>query len=280
MAEVRELGLELDLSRGTFYRTEYRDGALQLAQVGVSDAGHEIYYESGYWESEDSFLKDRVAAFSKVSESSVVIKNGTFKVMTASSPDRVTWTEWQEAAADTGEIQSPVNTYAKVRIELRSAKTVESFTVDDFKDAAKYSNPYLDYSNGSLNSKRDYPSTMNVDSSWTGSGKVYSGSVDRVNLSRVDRLAVDTDGMRHFIKVDGQYISYKDGVKQMVASPSQADYVNMGMDDLSVLDRKRTVMEFAMSSDGSVGNGRVFRRTVDLKRLVQIKGMEILGGGA
>lgn len=153
---IQEIEIPLDLSQGTFYNTEYRDGFLQLKRVRISDNENEVFYPFGYWESDDSFMKDKVSAFKRLASDRVIVKNGTYRILTASSPDRSNWTPWNEINGESGEIISPVNQFAKVRIEITSSHHLEVITTDDFSVQGKYNHPFVNSDEGVLELKKKH----------------------------------------------------------------------------------------------------------------------------
>ncbi|WP_110932425.1 hypothetical protein [Paenibacillus bouchesdurhonensis] len=162
MAVTHEVGLPLDLSKGTFANTEHIDGFLQLKVMKISDKGNAIFAESGYWESEVIDIKDKIAAFKRISKTSELVNGATYKIFTSSSEDRSAWSAWEEIDYTDGTIKSPKNSYAKVRIEIKSTMSDEIVTIDDFMIEGKYSNEFVNSDKGVLELKRVYEYEMNV----------------------------------------------------------------------------------------------------------------------
>lgn len=78
-----------------------------------------------------------------------------------------------------------------------------------------------------------------------------------------------------FIKVNNEYKVYKSSWKTILTTlPSLDTFKSEGMDDLSVLDRKTTSFVLPMddnTASGEVlGNGKVFKEKVDLRRHFEI----------
>lgn len=162
MAVTHEVGLALDLSKGTFAGTEYVDGFLQLKVMKISDKGNAIYAESGYWESEIISIKDKIAAFKRISKTSELVNGATYKIFTSSSEERSVWSSWEEIDYTNGTIKSPKNNYAKVRIEIKSTMSNEIVTVDDFTVEGKYNNEFVNSDKGVLGLKRVYQYEMDA----------------------------------------------------------------------------------------------------------------------
>ncbi|MDK8188848.1 hypothetical protein QP794_01960 [Paenibacillus sp. UMB7766-LJ446] len=57
--------------------------------------------------------------------------------------------------------------------------------------------------------------------------------------------------------------------------PSEDTFINDGMDDLSVLDRKSQGFVASMSANGSLGSGKIFKGSVDLKKYFEITSISV-----
>lgn len=57
--------------------------------------------------------------------------------------------------------------------------------------------------------------------------------------------------------------------------PSENTFINDGMDDLSVLDRKNKDFVASMSANGSLGSGKIFKGTIDLKKYFEITSISV-----
>lgn len=81
-----------------------------------------------------------------------------------------------------------------------------------------------------------------------------------------------------FIKSNNQYKIFKNNQWNTVSTPlpSQSIFINEGMQNLAILDRKETKFKQDMINNGTLGEGRVFKSMVDLKKLFEIKSIQIL----
>lgn len=79
---------------------------------------------------------------------------------------------------------------------------------------------------------------------------------------------------RTFINHDGSYkkIDTLTGMWKTISAtlPSEDTFINDGMDDLSVLDRKNKDFTMNMTANGSLGSGKIFKGSVDLKKYFEI----------
>jgi hypothetical protein len=85
---------------------------------------------------------------------------------------------------------------------------------------------------------------------------------------------------KSFILFDGRYKKWENGWQTVSTTlPSVDTFINEGMDDLSVFDRKSITINVPMDDNtpsGEVlGSGRVFKEKVDLKKLIQINSIKI-----
>ncbi|KAF6565475.1 hypothetical protein G9G63_09975 [Paenibacillus sp. EKM202P] len=185
---ISEIGIPIDLSKGKYENTIYKDGKLQLVELQKSDTGKIVYASSGSWQSEMFYIADKIKAFEKVVKNTIV--NGTtsmFKISTQSSADGTEWSPYIEVGTD-GSIQSPTNTYARIKIDLLSSPTENlNFTVDEFNDD-RYTNEYLNTSNDYLEMKRSYTLDYVKDSTWTEDGQLYRTTIDKSTWKKVDSL--------------------------------------------------------------------------------------------
>lgn len=57
--------------------------------------------------------------------------------------------------------------------------------------------------------------------------------------------------------------------------PSEDSFINDGMDDLSVLDRKNENFALTMTAKGSLGSGKLFKGSIDLKKYYEITSVNV-----
>ncbi|KAF6620415.1 hypothetical protein HFE03_07110 [Paenibacillus sp. EKM102P] len=186
---ISEIGIPIDLSKGKYENTVYKDGKLQLVELQKSNTGKIVYASSGSWQSDMIYIADKIKAFEKIVKNTII--NGTtstFKIYTQSSIDGIEWSPYAEVGTD-GSIQSPTNTYARIKIELFSSPTENlNFTVDEFNDD-RYTNDYLNTSNDYLEMKRNYTLDYVKDSAWTEDGQLYRTTIDKSTWKKVDSLS-------------------------------------------------------------------------------------------
>lgn len=77
-----------------------------------------------------------------------------------------------------------------------------------------------------------------------------------------------------------EYHKYSENGWESVSAtlPNQTGFEEHGMEDLSVFDRDvQTVTgsPFLMTNDGTLGEGKVFKGKVDLKKIVDLRKLEI-----
>ncbi|MNW28310.1 hypothetical protein D3C74_51330 [compost metagenome] len=80
-----------------------------------------------------------------------------------------------------------------------------------------------------------------------------------------------------FIKVEEVYKSYKTGqwVNVGTSLPLKNAFVNDGMNDLGVLDRKPTIFTQSMVSNGALGIGKEFSSSLNLKEYIEILSLDV-----
>lgn len=80
-----------------------------------------------------------------------------------------------------------------------------------------------------------------------------------------------------FIKSNNQYKTFKNNQWSNISAtlPSQSIFISDGMQNLSNLDRKETKFKQDMTNNGVLGEGKVFKNTIDLKKLFEITKIEV-----
>ncbi|GAB6930074.1 hypothetical protein JCM10914A_40570 [Paenibacillus sp. JCM 10914] len=187
---TQEIAIPLDFSRGSFDNVVYENNQLRLIQDTQDDAGHGVYRNTGSWISEVIVIKDKVTSFRRIARNVATKGSGSYKIYTASSPDRVTWSPWTEIDYANGGIFTPVDQYAKVKIELFASKVSSHFTVDDFTTPDKYTNPYVNSANGVLELNQQYFLIGTEDMNWNDEGKLFSTKVNKSKFKAIDRIEV------------------------------------------------------------------------------------------
>ncbi|MBT2284661.1 discoidin domain-containing protein [Paenibacillus polymyxa] len=85
--------------------------------------------------------------------------------------------------------------------------------------------------------------------------------------------------IKHFLKINGEYKIYELGSSTWntisATLPSEDTFINEGMDDLSVLDRKNEVFVQTMTANGSLGSGKLFKGSIDLKKYFEITNVSV-----
>ncbi|MCF7755554.1 hypothetical protein KQ941_13965 [Paenibacillus xylanexedens] len=84
---------------------------------------------------------------------------------------------------------------------------------------------------------------------------------------------------KSFVKHDGAYKRLDTGTLEWntisATLPSEDTFINDGMDDLSVLDRKNEVFIQTMTANGSLGLGKLFKERIGLKKYFEITNLSV-----
>lgn len=182
---IQEIGIPVDLSKGTFANTEYKDGKLQLKAAYADDNGQIMYVPEGYWISETIKIADKVKAFEYIAKN--ISGSGTYVIYTQSSADGFSWSEWQELGSDAS-ILSPKDYYAKIKIFIYAHSADATFVLEGFESPVD--NPFLITNTGTLEFKKTYTDQMTKDSSWTNGGALFAGLVKKTAFKKVDSLQI------------------------------------------------------------------------------------------
>lgn len=190
MAVTQEIGIPIDLSKGTFVNTEYKNGMLQLKELEIDDNRNSVYVEYGYWESDVIVIKDKIKSFKKVARSFDTKGAGQYKIYTKSSVDKITWSDYAEINYSDGSVNSPLGLYAMVKIEIYAAKNLSTKTVEDFDESGRYDNKYVNSSNGVLELKKKYVLNGELDTNYS-TGHLFLTTVENSKYKKIDSLRVE-----------------------------------------------------------------------------------------
>ncbi|OIB04572.1 hypothetical protein AK95_13230 [Paenibacillus sp. LC231] len=187
---TQEIGITLDFPKGSFDNLIFTNNTLQLIEETKDDAGNGVYRDSGSWVSEVIFIKDKVTSFKRISRNVAIKGSGSYKIYTSSSPDQLNWTPWTEINYTDGSISTPADQYAKVKIEVFAHKTNATFTVDDFNIPDKYSNPFLNSSDGVLELKNLYRLVGEKEINWNDTGKLFITKINKSYFKAINKIEV------------------------------------------------------------------------------------------
>ena len=186
-----EIGIPIDSSLGEFTKTVFKDGKLQLIELGRDINNNPIYEKYGEWTSEPIKLKDKFKSFKHLVKT-MTGTNGEFKIFTQSSLDSYMWTEWQEINYETGNILSPLGLFARVKIEITAKENESEVVIDTFKDVEKFDNKFIDNTNGYLELKKKYEFEMNKNDVSQGNyeNHIYIKTVPNTKFKKIDKINI------------------------------------------------------------------------------------------
>lgn len=89
-------------------------------------------------------------------------------------------------------------------------------------------------------------------------------------------------GYKSFIYHNGEYKKYIENSANeelwktvSLSLPNKETFINEGMDSLSILNRKITSFTIPMAFDGALGEGKVFKSSLELNKYIDIKNLQI-----
>lgn len=185
---IEEIGLDIDLSIGTFNNTIYQDQKLRLTEQGQDVDGNVIYASSGFWESNAILIRDKFASFKGVSAKINSSAGSEYQIYWSTSDDGFQWTGYEEVQEQLAVPKAQAK-YAKVKIEITAGKQESTFYIDSFMEKAKYSNPYIESESGVLRLKTKYALTMDQ-TAVTSTGVVCQQKVERTKFKKIDQIRV------------------------------------------------------------------------------------------
>ncbi|GIP32592.1 hypothetical protein [Paenibacillus sp. J2TS4] len=91
-------------------------------------------------------------------------------------------------------------------------------------------------------------------------------------------LLLDANINKSLILFNGEYKKWNDTLWETISTtlPSEDIFINEGMDDLSVLDRRETTFVLDMNDSSGLGEeGKLFKAKVDLKKYIEITSLSV-----
>lgn len=183
---IQEIGIPIDLSKGSFTNTIYKDAKLQLVQQGVDGDGRPVYMDNGYWESDNIVINDKIQAFKNVVKTISVVGGAIYKIYTKTSDDGFTWGTYAETASD-GTVNSLPAKYAKIKIELLAERQDSNFFIDKFDVADRYVNELVNSESGVLELKKTYNFDMQK-TSQDADGVMFLQPIAKTKFKKIDSL--------------------------------------------------------------------------------------------
>ena len=182
----------LDLTKGILTNLVIVNNKLALKQNGVVN-GLPNYAESGEWESEDIYLGEKVLTIEDVTFTGGTSGSGSIKVLTATSNDGQSYSEYKEVGQD-GSVASALNKYIKVKVVITSGFTVSTgkiihdFTLDQSTQFEEEDELIFD---GKMKLKTLYGEPMIVESSFVEEGTVLSKKIIKNAYKVIEEIGVN-----------------------------------------------------------------------------------------
>ncbi|MDP9698873.1 hypothetical protein J2T16_001770 [Paenibacillus intestini] len=185
---IEEIGLDIDLSIGTYNNTIFQDQKLRLTEQGQDVEGNVIYASSGSWESNPILIRDKFASFKGVASKMNSSAGSEYQIYWSTSDDGFQWTEYEEVQEQSAVPKAQAK-YAKVKIEIFAGRQESTFYIDSFMEKGKYSDPYIESQSGVLRLKTKYLLKMDQ-TAVTSVGAVYSQKVEKTKFKKMDQIRV------------------------------------------------------------------------------------------
>jgi hypothetical protein len=194
MATIVDVGIPIDLSKGTFDNVEYVDGKLQLTEKNEDETlpnSKKIYNEYGFWESEVIDLVDAFKDFDRIVANITNHTKDKITIYTRTSSDGFSWTPYVPINID-NTIASPIGRYIQIKVSFTAGVTDELITIDDFNsgDEVKFeSNEFVQF-DGKLSLKKYYEFDMTKDNTWIEEGSLFRKVIPKSKLKKIDTIQV------------------------------------------------------------------------------------------
>ncbi|MCU6710082.1 hypothetical protein M6D81_15400 [Paenibacillus sp. J5C_2022] len=190
MADITNIGIPIDISKGVFNNVELLDGKIVLSVQDVFNS-KSVFYNSGFWESEAIDLVGAYKDFDKIVLSKVHQTIDSIAVYFRTSNDGFNWSSYAEVGTD-GSIPSPIGRYVQVKVSFTAGLTNETVTAVDFNSDEKANFQQNDFieMDGSLKLKKNYSDKMTIDQSWNEEGSLLRRTVRKSDFKRIDSLKI------------------------------------------------------------------------------------------
>lgn len=188
--KTEEIGTEIDLSKGKYVNTEYKDGKVALKIRDYTVDGEPIYYEEGYYESEVIDMIGKFSDFKHVARNIETPENGSYEIMTKSSEDNRDWDDYVPLQPDTDLIDSPVARYVQIKVILYASRERDTRTALDFKpeDEKMFERNYNVKFNNKLTLDFSPSMNMDYDDTWDDEGHLFRLRLNSNDVKRIDSL--------------------------------------------------------------------------------------------
>jgi hypothetical protein len=198
---VQEIGIPIDLSKGEFNGTIFKDGKLQLLENGVDDLGQVVYVANGYWISNIVNIQNKFHAFKNVVKNLVKEGDASCLVSVSTSENGTSWSPFVYTDENGSIVNEGVSKYAKVKIELFGSLNLSEM----FVDHSKYVSEFIDYQNNGVKIKHDYEYQMTKDNTWSEDGTLHRKLITRSDWAKIGRLQVSDSNNKTLFLHDGEY---------------------------------------------------------------------------
>lgn len=188
---TQNIGVLIDLTKGTHTNTEYKDGKISLKEERKTyDLIDNVYSHEGVWVSEQIDLVDKYTSLENLAISKIINGKSTYKAYTRTSDNAVNWDDYVEISFTTGKIMSVPKRYIQVKIEFLGLYEYKQEIIHNFTElesAIFDENEYVQF-DGALYLKRDYEFKMGKDNNWTEEGTLFRRLIKKSELKKIDSL--------------------------------------------------------------------------------------------
>lgn len=176
----------VDLSQGTFVDTIYKNGALQLVEIGIDSLGQIVYADSGHWISSIITYPDKFKEYKNMEFTPVIQEGAAYKISVSSSDNMAIWSDYVEIDSEK-KILNEKSSYVRIKIELFASKAHSEMVVDSFTTNG-YNNDQIIIADGKLKFKKIQTLRSVLDTS--SNPNVLVTSVSKSSFKKINSLTL------------------------------------------------------------------------------------------
>lgn len=186
--ETKELGISLEVGKGTYYKTEFVNERLQLKKTSET-----TFEKEGYWESEVVDIVGKFKEYDKIALTKTQFTSDLYLVETRTSDDGVVFDDYIALSVG-GHILSTKRRFIQIKITLYVGYVEENVLVDDFNTPLskdKWDSSFVEMSNGSMRLKENYSYEMVKDDTWTQEGTLFRQPIQKTRFKQINTLEIE-----------------------------------------------------------------------------------------
>ncbi|MEK4025530.1 hypothetical protein [Sporosarcina sp. FSL W7-1283] len=188
--ETKEIGIALGVDKGSYIKTEYVKGKIQLKKITGSESNFE---KEGYWESEIIDIAGKFKEYDKLAVTKTQFTKDLYLIETRTSDNGVDFDPYIALSAG-GSILSTKRKYIQIKITFFAGYVEENVNVDDFdseESQGNWDSEFITVEDGNLKLKENYTYEMTKDATWTQEGTLFRQPIQNTKFKKINSLNIE-----------------------------------------------------------------------------------------